>query len=145
MGNWMQLPSFAVELPALLAQAKAPLSTEFQTAAPPALDLATVALATGSVALVLLVALISSSLLSAGREKHRNDPRGLLKQLCTAHGFSRGQQRLLLKAARILEVAHPGRFFLEPGLLAEAANHPALAARRGELLEIAGELFAPAG
>lgn len=145
MWSLYQLPSFVVALPAMFAQAP-PLKTEpFQTAAPPALDLATVALAAGSVALVLLLALIASSLLSAGKPRHRNDPRGLLKQLCTAHGFGRGQQRLLLKAARTLDVAHPGRFFLEPGLLAEAANHRSLASRRTELLEIAGELFAPAG
>lgn len=108
------------------------------------LDLSGVAFVTGAVALVLLVAMIVSSLITARKQRVRNSPSRLLRQLCDAHGFPRRQARLLQQAAMALGVDQPGRLFLEPNLLSQAAEHPTLSSRRGELEDLANELFGPA-
>ena len=130
--------------PAVLAQAEAALPPG-APAAPGPLDTASLALATGAVALVLLVAMIALRWLSAQQHRSVNDPRRLVRQLCQAHGFRRSQERLLLKAARALAIAQPARLFIEPQLLAQAAERSSLASRRHELVDMAAELFGPDG
>ena len=123
---------------------------ELQSTAPKAggepgsIGLPGVALATGAVALVLLAIMIVHSVLAARRRRGINDPRRLVRQLCEAHGFRRRQERLLLRAARVIAVQQPARFFLEAQLLAQAAEHPALASRRDDLLHVAAELYGAA-
>ncbi len=144
--NYLNPLAFLPAVPAMLAeinpvQDPQPLrATSFL-----GLDLTVIALAAGAIALVLLGTMIVSSLLSGSGRREVNNPRGLLRQLCDAHGFQRREQRVLLAAARLLAVQQPARFFLEPGLLTLAAKHPALASRRSDLLAIAGELFGPIG
>lgn len=131
-------------LAAMLLQIPMRISTGIQIAGQQPLDLASIALATGTVAIVLLLIMIVSSYLSARQRRAINDPLGLLRQLCEAHGFHRRQQRLLLKAARTLSLQQPARLFLEPRLLNQAAEHPSLASRRADLVQIAAELFGSA-
>ena len=131
-------------MPTFLAQTHSGIQAGQQPLAPPqGIDLVTVVLATGTVAFVLLMAMIVSSLVARHQRRAQNDPRRLLKQLCEAHGFRRWELRLLQAAARALSVQQPARFFLEPKLFAQATEHPALASRRDDLYQIAGELFGP--
>jgi hypothetical protein len=102
---------------------------------------AAVALWIGAVSLVLLAAMIVSSLLTASARREVNHPGRLLRQLCEAHGLRRRHQRVLLAAARVIGLAQPARFFLEPGLLIQATEHAKLSSRRHELAEIGSELF----
>lgn len=110
-------------------------------AASPWFDGPSLALAIGAIALVLLAAMLVSTLLSSRQARQLNSPRRLLGQLCQAHGLAKRQERLLLKAARVLVVQHPARFFLEPALVREAAKHKALASRRAELEQLSADLF----
>ena len=112
-----------------------------EPAASPWFDGPSLALAIGAVALVLLAAMLVSTLLSSRQARQLNSPRRLLGQLCQAHGLVKRQERLLLKAARVLAVQHPARFFLEPALVREATKHPALASRRAELEQLSADLF----
>jgi hypothetical protein len=111
-------------------------------AAPPSSPVADNLLWFCMVAAVVVLAALTGWRLASGRERRRiNSPHRLLGELCAAHGLGRREQRLLRAAARVLNLQHPARLFLEPHLLAQASQHPLLASRRQELAELRRQLF----
>jgi len=84
-------------------------------------SLTTIACATIVLITMLALAYLLKRLLLFRANKSKNDPGQLLHELCKAHGLSRRAERLLRKAAAAMGTPHPGRFFLEPQLLRQAA------------------------
>ncbi len=75
---------------------------------------------------MVALAYLLKRLLLFRANKSKNDPGQLLHELCKAHGLSRRAERLLRKAAAAMGTPHPGRFFLEPQLLRQAATREEL-------------------
>jgi hypothetical protein len=84
-------------------------------------SLTTIACVTMGLITVVAVAYLARRILKYRAKKSKNDPRQLLHELCKAHGLSRRAERLLRRAATTMGTPHPGRFFLEPQLLRQAA------------------------
>ncbi len=88
------------------------------------------------------VFLLTRLLSRQDRQRRHNNPRGLFRNLCGAHGLDRPSRRLLGQLARWQKLPHPAQLFLEPDRFRAEALSPKLRQQLPALEKIRDQIFA---
>ena len=101
------------------------------------------------VAVILLIVAAAASIIwllnrlsRDDRQQIRNNPRGLFRELCRAHGLSLTHRRLLDQLASYQQLADPARLFLEPERFEPARLGPVLEPHQARFAALRDRLFA---
>lgn len=99
------------------------------------------ALAAVAALIVAVVFVLYFSLDRRDRQRKRNSPHGLFRELCKAHDLTRAERRLLESVAARRHLADPGQLFVRPELLEAEPGKPANAERLALAQALAAKLF----
>jgi len=66
----------------------------------------------------------------------------LFNDLCRLHEIPRRDRALLAQLAKVFQLSHPARVFIEPKWLEAGRSHPALSAQQMDLAAIGARIFA---
>ena len=70
-----------------------------------------------------------------------NNPKALFRELCKLHGLRLAERRALAKLAKLHQLEHPARLFVEPERFDAMVEHPLLASHAGMIRNLRERLF----